>query len=179
MDDLSPVQFWIRRTGFIAIGALLLVQALIPLDLTANRIPGPDVMYCVTMAYIVRRPQFAPLWAIVGVFFLRDVLSMAPLGIWTLLILASTELVRANLQAFREYFFGLEWLWITAIFGAMLLVQQIILSITLSFTPNFVDLLLQFLFTAALYPVIVAAMKYGFRIDRPAAGKTDARGHKL
>jgi len=179
MDEISPWQFWLRRAGFIAIGALFMLQALIPLDLTANRLPGPDVLYCLTMAYLIRRPEFVPLWSIIFVFFLRDVLTMAPLGIWTLLIIASTELVRANLQAFREYFFGIEWLWVAVIFGAMLLAQQLILALTLSASPTFVDLLLQFLFTTGIYPVIVAFMKYGFRIDKPAAGKTDARGHRL
>lgn len=179
MDDITPWQFWLRRAGFIAIATMFILQALIPLDLTANRLPGPDVLYCVTMAYIIRRPEFVPLWAIFFVFFLRDILSMAPLGIWTLLVITSTEIVRSNLQAFREYFFGIEWLWIAGIFGAILLTQQLILSITLSFTPTFVDLALQFFFTAAIYPVIVAFMKYGFRIECPAAGKTDAKGHKL
>ena len=179
MDDISPLQFWLRRLAYLAIGTFFVLQALIPLDLTANRIPGPDVMYCITMAYVIRRPEFVPLWAIVIVFFLRDVLSMAPLGIWTLLMVISTEVVRANLQAFREYFYAIEWLWVIAIFAIMLTLHQLILALSLSFTPKFVDQLYQFFFTAACYPVIVVIMKYGFGIDRPAAGKTDARGQRL
>ncbi len=179
MDDISPFQFWMRRGIYLGLGILLLLQAIIPLNLEATHIPGPDVLYAITMAYVIRRPEYAPLWAIVAIFFLRDVLTMAPLGLGTLLFLIATEIVRSNLQAFREYFFGIEWLWVSVIYGLILLVQTLILSLSVSFTPKFVDLLYQFLFTALVYPVIVLIMRYLFAIDRPAAGKTDARGHHI
>lgn len=179
MADLTPTQFWIRRGGFLAIALILQIQALIPLDMTANRIPGPDILFGLTMAYVIRRPEYVPLWSIVLVFFLRDIISMAPLGIWTFIMVISTEIVRSNLQAFREYYFGIEWLWISILFAGALLALQLALFLSLSFTPKFVDQLYQFLFTAGLYPVIVGIMRYGFRIDRPAAGKTDGWGQRI
>ncbi len=179
MDEVTPFQFWIRRGTYLAFGILLLLQAIIPQSLEATQIPGPDIFYCITMAYIIRRPEYAPLWAIVLIFFLRDVVTMAPLGLATLFFLIATEIVRANLQAFREYFFGIEWLWVAVIYGLILVTQNLVLSLSVSFTPKFVDLFYQFFFTTLAYPVIVLIMRYLFAIDRPAAGKTDARGHRI
>lgn len=179
MDEVTPFQFWLRRGTYLAFGFLLLLQAIIPLNLEATHIPGPDIFYCVTMAYIIRRPEYAPLWAIILIFFLRDILTMAPLGLGTLFFLIATEIVRSNLQAFREYFFGIEWLWIAVIYGLIIILQNLILSLSVSFTPKIIDLLYQFFFTALAYPVIVLIMRYLFAIDRPAAGKTDARGHRI
>ncbi len=179
MNEVTPWQLFVRRGAYLSVGLLLIIGTLIPFDLTAGGLPGPDILYCLTMIYVIRRPEFVPVWSIFLVFFLRDILSMAPLGLWSLLVVVGTEVVRANIQAFREYFFPLEWLWIAAIFGGMIVIQQVTLSTTLSITPNFGELLYMFVFTVAVYPVTVAVMRYVFRISRPAPGNLDAWGHRL
>lgn len=179
MNNVTPLQFWLRRATYIALGILILLQTLIPLDLNANHIPGPDILYTLTIAYIIRRPEYVPLWSLVFVFFMRDVLTMAPLGLGTLAMVAASELVRNNLQAFREYFFSIEWLWVSVIFAGMLVLQKVLLTLSISSSPSFVDMLIELLFTMLAYPVTVALMRYGFGIERPAAGKTDAWGHRI
>lgn len=179
MEDVSPFRLWMYRASFVGIGLLCVLWSIIPFDLSADALPVPDLFYCITMAYVVRRPEYVPIWAVFFVFFMRDVLTQAPLGLFTLLIVMATEVVRANIQAFREYIFGLEWLWIAAIFVFITLLQQALLALTLSDTPRLLEQVLLILFTVLVYPVIVGAMKFGFGITRPRPGVYDAWGKRL
>ncbi|MCP5073417.1 MAG: hypothetical protein GY947_09005 [Rhodobacteraceae bacterium] len=179
MNETTKFQMSLRRAVYLAIGLFLVVTALIPFDLTAGALPGPDVLYCLTMVYVIRRPEFVPVWSIFLIFFLRDILSMAPLGLWSLLVIVGTEVVRANLQAFREYFFFLEWLWVVAIFAAILSIQHVVLSLSLSTTQNIASQLYLLVFTALAYPVTVAIMRYAFSMTRPLPGELDAWGNRL
>ncbi len=179
MEDVSPLRLWMYRAGFLAIGFACILWAIIPFDMSASTLPVPDFFYCVTIAYIVRRPEYVPVWAVFLVFFLRDILTQAPLGLFTLLVVMGSEVVRANIQAFREYIFGLEWLWVATIFTIITVVQQVLLALTLSDTPRFVVQVLLIVFTVLAYPVIVGAMKFGFGITRPRSGELDAWGKRL
>jgi rod shape-determining protein MreD len=179
MGDIRPLRLWIYRGGFVAIGFALVLWSIVPFDMTAGTLPAPDIFYCITMLYVVRRPVFVPVWSIFCVFFLRDILTQAPLGLFTLLIVLGSEIVRTNIQVFREYLFALEWLWVAIIFACIAIIQQILMFLTLSQTPRIVDQLYLIVFTVATYPVIVGAVKYGFGITRPRPGESDAWGKRL
>ncbi|MEM6618338.1 MAG: hypothetical protein AAF631_03460 [Pseudomonadota bacterium] len=179
MSEVSPFQVWRARTTFLAVGLGFVAWQVVPFDLSAGRLPWPDVFYCITMVYVIRCPEYAPVWAIFAVFFMRDVLTMAPLGLTTLLMVFGTEIVRANIQAFREYAFGLEWLWVAGIFAGIVLGGHIILGLTLSQAPRLLDQVWLILFTAAAYPVTVFSLKFGFGFERPQPGEFDAYGRRL
>lgn len=179
MEDISTFRFWMYRVYFVAIGFVLILWSIIPFDMSAGALPYPDFFYCLTMAYVVRRPEYVPIWTIFLVFFMRDILTQAPLGLFTLLVVMGSEVVRANIQAFREYIFGLEWLWVATIFAVITVVQQVMLALTLSDAPRFVEQLLLILLTVLAYPVIVGVMKFGFGIIRPRPGALDAWGRRL
>ncbi len=178
MDDTSPFQLWMYRTAFLGIGMAFILWSIIPFDLSAGALPVPNIFFCITMSYVVRRPEYVPVWAVFIVFFLWDVLTQAPLGLCTLLVVMGTEVVRGNIQAFREYNFGLGWLWISAIFVAITATEQILLALTLSDTPRLFGQVLLILFTVAAYPVTVGVMKFGFGITRPQPGELDAWGNR-
>ena len=179
MEDITAFRLWMYRAGFVGIGLACVLWAIIPFDLSADALPVPDVFYCITMAYVVRRPEYVPIWAVFFVFFMRDILTQAPLGLCTLLVVMGSEVVRANIQAFREYIFGLEWLWVATKFVAITLLEQVLLALTLSDTPRLGEQVLLILFTVLAYPVTVGVMKYGFGITRPRPGELDAWGKRL
>jgi len=179
MKQVTFRELSVRRGAYIVGGFFLTLGALLPFDLSAEGLPRPDILYIITIIYLIRRPEIVPVWAVFLVFFLRDVLTTAPLGLWTFLVLVGTEVVRSNIQAFREYPFLLEWAWVVAIYGGALVAQQVVLTLTLAVTPGALDQLFQALFTAAAYPVIVAVLRFGFGIKRPPPGEYDAWGHRL
>ncbi|MBC6443657.1 MAG: hypothetical protein GDA53_11250 [Rhodobacteraceae bacterium] len=173
MNKNSLARLLMARGTFIAVGVIFILWQILPFDMTADRLPWPDFFYCITMACVVRRPEWVPVWAIFLVFFLRDILTMAPPGLFTLAILLGSEIVRLNLQAFRGYHILLEWLWMTAIFILIMLGQQIILRLMLVQTPLFVGQLWLVLLTAFAYPGVVFVLKFAFGIPRPQSGKYD------
>lgn len=177
--EISPLRLWVLRSVFIGVAVLVVMWRIVPFDLTAGRWPWPDIFYCITMAYTVRRPELAPVWAILAVFFLRDILTMAPLGLFTLLVVLGSEVVRSNLQAFREYPFALEWMWISGIFALITAVQQIVLGLMLSDVPPFIDQLWLVVMTALAYPPVVFVLRYGFGFTRPQPGEYDGFGHRI
>ncbi|MEM7440200.1 MAG: hypothetical protein AAF393_11420 [Pseudomonadota bacterium] len=179
MTEVNLTRLWLARFIFVAIGVSFVLWQIIPFDLTAGRLPWPDLFYCLTMAYVVRRPEWAPVWGIFLAFFLRDILTMAPLGLFTLAIVLGSEVVRVNVQAFREYSFALEWLWMTAIFAIIIVSQHIILGLMLAQTPRFVEQLWLVLLTAIAYPATVFVLKYAFGFSRPQPGEYDGLGNRI
>ncbi|MCP5087316.1 MAG: hypothetical protein GY952_11000 [Rhodobacteraceae bacterium] len=179
MNETTTFQLFLRRAVYLSLAFIFVSGTLIPFDLTAGSLPGPDILYCLTMIYVIRRPEFIPIWAIFLVFFLREILSMEPLGLWSMLVLVGTEIVRANIQAFREYFFLLEWLWVVAIFAIIQIINQVVLSVSLSITPNILSQLYLLVFTAVAYPATVAVIRFAFGINRPLPGELDAWGNRL
>ncbi len=179
MEDISAFRLWIHRTGFLGIGLVSVLWSVIPFDLSAEALPDPDLFYCLTMAFLVRRPEYVPIWTVFVVFFMRDVLTLAPLGLSTLMIIIASEVVRTNVQAFREYIFGLEWLWVATMFTIITLIQNTVLTLTFADTPRLVEQVPLILFTVLAYPVIVWVIRYVFRITRPRPGESDAWGKRL
>ena len=84
MEDTSPLRLWMYRLSFVLVGMVFILWAIIPFDLSAGALPFPDIFYCITMGLIVRRPEYVPIWAVFAVFFMRDILTQAPLGLATL-----------------------------------------------------------------------------------------------
>lgn len=170
---------WTQRAVYLGFGLAATTTAILPYDLSAGGLPWPDLLFCVTMALVVRRPASAPVWAIFAVFFLRDILTMAPLGLTTLLVVLASEVVRANVQAFREYPFALEWLWMTGLFAAVTLGESLLLALTLAEPAALSGQLVLVLFTALAYPLVVAVLRFGFGLDRPKPGEFDGLGQRL
>lgn len=179
MTEVSLTRLWMCRLIFLAVGIGVVLWRIVPFDMTAGRLPWPDIFYCITMAYVVRRPEWAPVWIIFVAFFLRDILTIAPLGLFTLAIVIGSEIVRVNVQAFREYPFALEWLWMTTIFAIITLAQQLILGLMLSQTPRFIEQLWLVLLTAIAYPLVVFVLKFAFGFSRPQPGEFDGLGNRI
>ena len=60
MIKITMLQLSLRRAGFVGIGMLFILAALIPFDLQAGSLPGPDILYCLTMVFVIRRPEYVP-----------------------------------------------------------------------------------------------------------------------
>ncbi len=76
--------------------------------------PGPDILICVIMAWIVRRPDFLPMPLILFVILLEDLILMRPPGLWTAIVIVATEFLRGRVALTRELSFVVEWLLVWA-----------------------------------------------------------------
>lgn len=167
------------RALFFAIGIVLIFVRLLPLDHTPGGLPGPDLTLALTLAWLLRRPEYVPALLIVLVFLLDDILFWRPIGLWALIVLGATEFLRRREQALRDLPFTLEWALVAAVLVVMMTVKRFVLLITMVDQPALGLELFQMLMTLAAYPVVVLVSRVAFGLRRAAPGEVDAFGHRL
>ena len=53
MEEEFPIRLWTRRAGYIGLGLLFMLWAIIPFDMQAGALPRADIFYCITMILFV------------------------------------------------------------------------------------------------------------------------------
>lgn len=176
MSDSPAFQLWVGRMAFVLLAAAVVFVRLLPLGTAPGDTPGPDLLLCLTIAWVLRRPDQAPPLLIAGVFLLCDLVFFRPPGLWTLIVLAMTELLRTRLGFVRELPFAVEWAMVAAAVLSATLVEGLVLAV---FAVPGADLgvaLLHSLVTLVTYPAVVAMLWLGLGLRRPAPGEEDALG---
>jgi rod shape-determining protein MreD len=172
-----------RRLGYralyILVAVLILFVRILPLSTLPTRYPGPDLILCTTLVWLMRRPDHVPVVAIVAVFLMEDLISMRPPGLWSLIALVATEFLRSRQTSMRETSFALEWLIVGAIMAAMAVTNALVLALFMvpQSSPGYVAL--QVLTTIAAYPAVAAIAQFGLGVHRVAPGEVDAFGHRV
>ncbi len=146
--------------------AVILFVKLIPLDLLPGRIAPPDIMFCLAVALLIRRPGALPMWLVALVFLLNDILLSQPLGLWALIVLATSEVVRGTRSNVREMLFLSEWFWFAGLYVAAT-VALFVLKFLLFIPREPLTMILPMLvFTVACYPVVVLYLNYVFKVAK-------------
>lgn len=157
--------------GFVSIGL-----PLIPMGLAANSIAFPDVMFALFAAWVIRRPESAPIIGIVFFGVLADALMMRPLGLWALVLFVGMELLRLSERAFRDIPFVLEWLYVSVLLALMLILQNLLLFVSFDGVYGFSDVIWHWARTVVVYPLVVIILHWGLHIR---AYKKDNRPNRL
>jgi len=207
MNENVTRRRWVGRLTFVLLSFFIIFTHLIPLDTAPPSLGGstlepiqqpratagtetdtlfdpvrwiaPDLLLLMALAWVTRRPSFAPVLAIAGIFLLADMLFQHPPGLWSGLVLILTEILRSRARAIRTLPFWLEW----ATVGTGIVVITAVNSFTLSMVlvphgPLGLTVL-QMLLTISLYPAVVFVSYAVFGVNRPAPGEVDALGHRL
>jgi penicillin-binding protein 2 len=118
-----------RRLGYRVLWAALIMTAmvalLLPLHPGPGRFPPPDILLLITIAWVLRRPDYVPVGLIAAAFLMADFLFMRPPGLWAALVVLATEYLRAREAGWRDLPFLLEWAIVGAVLGAMTLAHAI------------------------------------------------------
>jgi rod shape-determining protein MreD len=141
--------------------------------------PMPDFLLCLTLAWVVRRPDLLPAPVIAGYFFLEDILFLRPPGLWALIVLVGSEFLRRRSEQFRGYGFWLEYLLIAVLLLTMFFANRAILMIVMVPQAPLGLSFLQLLGTVMAYPAVVAVSHFVFGLRKPATGEVDALGQRL
>ncbi len=179
MGDIWRSAHWIYRGLFLTLALTLLFVRLLPIAHTAGAFPGPDLLLCLIMAWVVRRPDFLPLPLIVTVILIEDLILMRPPGLWTALVVLSTEFLRSRVALTRELNFLVEWMLVSGLMLAMLLAFRLILAISMVPQPPFGFSIVQVLWSIVLYPVVVGLSRLILDLRKPATGEIDDFGRRL
>ena len=171
-----PLGYW---SLFLALAALWLFVRLLPLNTLPAALPGPDLMLCLTFAWVLRRPGYMPAPLVAGVFLVEDLLLMRPPGLWALLVVLGTEFLRNRQALLREVTFPAEWAMVAVVAFAILVAERVVLFLLIVPQPALGQSLLQMIFTMALYPLVVLGSHFILKVRKPATGEVDALGRPL
>ncbi len=157
MDSRGALRRLAGQAGYLGAAALILFARMIPgpESGTGRAWPGPDLLFALSFAIALRRPDFAPAWAVGGVFLMQDILTGAPFGLWTAIALLAFELVRRQDRRFLELGFLPEWLFFAGLLLLARLAERAVLFVALVPQTAFSSLMQHYFVTVAIYPAVV------------------------
>ncbi|HRK42718.1 MAG TPA: rod shape-determining protein MreD [Gemmobacter sp.] len=179
MDDPLRRDVLVHRGIYLLVVLVLLFLRLLPLGDGAARLPGPDLVLCLTLAWLLRRPDYLPALLIAAVVFLEDLLLMRPPGLWTAVVLLGTEVLRSRIALTRELSFLLEWLFIGMLMMGMFLAYRLVHVVTLMPQPGFGYAMVQVLASILVYPAVVWISFITLGVHKPGMGEIDKMGRRL
>ncbi|OUS07157.1 hypothetical protein A9Q96_07560 [Rhodobacterales bacterium 52_120_T64] len=155
---------WFEVILFAILGFVTIGLPIIPMGLAANSVAFPDVMYAFFAAWLIRRPMPALIVGIVFFGVLADAMMMRPLGLWALVLFVGMEVLRLSERAFRDIPFVVEWLYVSALFALMLMLQNLLLFVSFDGVYGFTDVIWHWVRTVAVYPIVVSVLHWGLHI---------------
>lgn len=171
----------IGQSLYIALGLAILFLQLLPLTPGKVSWPGPDLLLCLTLAWVVRRPEQVPAPIVAAMFLIENLLLSRPIGLWAAIVLMTTEMVRQNDQRWRDQPFLLEWLRIgLLVLGSVMLdrLVQVAFFVPETLAPRspLGQVLMNVIATVAAYPAVVLAARWLVGLRRPRPGDNPASG---
>jgi len=179
MAEAARNSVWLWRAIFVAVFAMLLSLRLLPLSAEPGKLPGPDLLLCLSCAWVLRRPYHLPVLLIALVVVLEDMFLMRPPGLWAAVVVMGTEFLRRRAAFMRELSWLSEWMLVAAAMLGMFLLNRVIMAVTLLPQPGLGLTLVEFIFTAAAYPVIIFVLRHLAGLTKPATGERDSLGRPL
>ncbi|MEM7709687.1 MAG: rod shape-determining protein MreD [Pseudomonadota bacterium] len=169
---------WSYRALFAGLAAAVLFLALLPFGGGEGRFPGPEATLCLICAWVLRRPDYVPLWLMIPVLLLDDMLLMRPLGLWTLIVLLVSDVLRRRVDQAEVLPFTSELTLVAGWIGIAFAANYGALLVLLAETPPLMGQALQALATIVFYPV-VALFSQLIGVRRLAPGELDTLGARV
>ncbi|QYK43468.1 MAG: rod shape-determining protein MreD [Paracoccaceae bacterium] len=158
---------------------VILFIRILPIGSTAGAWPGPDLMLCLMLAWVNRRPDYLPAVLIAGMVLVEDLMLMRPPGLWTAIVVLATEFLRSRQALTRELGFLAEWLMVGVVMLAMLLGYRLVLAVAFVDQPAFGPAFAQTVMTILCYPVVTGLLHLALQLRKPSTGEVDALGRRL
>lgn len=178
MIDTAATRIWTLRAAYTGLTLAVIVLSLVPVGPGYLRLPGPDLMICLTAAITLRRPELTPLPLVAALFLLADFVLDRPPGLWAALAVGMVHVLRAQVIRVRELPFLSEWGIFTLTFAGAVLAERVLLFATFSPVQPLPPVLAFAAITALIYPAVVLFTNLGLRLRKVAPGETDMLGHR-
>lgn len=195
MIDGASREVWGHRVLFVVLALVFLFFRLLPLGEASGlcppddswcrfwvwlgQVPGPDLLLCIILAWMMRRPDYLPVLLIAVVVLVEDLILLRPPGLWTALVVLVSEIIRSRVALTRELNFSVEWLLVSAMMVAMLIVYRMAFGLVLLSQPPFGFAMVQVVWSILCYPVVVFLSRVVLDLYKPAMGEVDAYGRRL
>lgn len=168
---------WAGRALYLGLCATLILAALLPIGGAVAR-PGPDLILALTIAFLLRRPDFVPPLSVVGVFLIADLALQRPPGLGALGALLLTEALRARAPALQAQGFGAEWLAAGAAIAAYVIGIRLFSALMLLPLAALGPTLAGLGWTIVAYPAVALFSWWPCRVRRPPTAMMDSRLRK-
>ncbi|WP_371157404.1 rod shape-determining protein MreD [Jannaschia sp. 2305UL9-9] len=166
---------WGYRALFAGLTFAFMFFALLPFGRSDGSLPAPDIMLGLAFVWVLRRPDYVPVWLLVPLLLLADVLLMRPLGLWTLLVFLSSEYLRRRVDHSEVQTFGAEIALVTMTIIGVFVANHLILLLLLAETAPLLDQALHAGATIVFYPLITILSQW-IGVRRLAPGELDSLG---
>lgn len=165
---LQRIDLWTRNSSPVALTFLLVILAVIPLKLPGYALVAPDLMLIAVFYWVAHRPDLMPPAAIFMLAVFGDLLSGAPLGVNSLLLLLVYWAVEGQRKALRGRPFVIAWL-AFAVVALSVKAAGLLLNLILRGGLMGFDLfVLQLTLTIAAYPMLAWPLARAQRAFVPA-----------
>ncbi len=172
---MATRSIWIYRAVFAVLALLVLFVSLLPFDGGEGAWPGPELTLCLIAAWVLRRPDYVPVWLLLVLLLLDDALLMRPLGLWTLIVLLVAEYLRRRVDHAEAMSVWSEAGLVAGCVAAAFVANDLALVILLAETPPLAGQALHALATIVFYPP-VAVVSHIIGVRRLAPGELDSMG---
>ena len=169
---------WLYGFAYFGVMAILMLLHIMPTEIGPNGYPGPDLMLCITFAWVLRRPHYVPAPLIALIFLVADMLFMRPPGLWAALVVTGAEFLRAREAPSREQNFTVEWAMVAGVILAITIADRLIQSIFFIGQASLGLTLLALISTLLIYPLIVLVSRFVFGVNRMTPGEADAMSRR-
>ena len=166
---------WYAPLMYTSFAFLILFVQLLPLSRGYAGLPFPDLLFCLTMAWVIRQPENLPLGLIVILFLLADFLLLRPPGLWTALVVIAVEFMKSRIIKSREISWVVEWFTTSTVMVAAILLNRALLTMFVVSTPPFSLEALLMLFNVLVYPLVILFVRFGLGLERSNKGDTSAQ----
>lgn len=151
---------------FILLFLAVLFWRLLPLAPGRVAWPGADLALCLTMVWILRRPEQLPVLTVAVLFLIADIVLMHPIGLAAAIAVIGTEAARVREARWRQLPFMVEWLRVAMLLALMMLANRFLLGMFFLPLPPLGQVLLQYIATVAAYPLVAGAAVWGLGLSR-------------
>ncbi|MFN4159074.1 MAG: rod shape-determining protein MreD [Gemmobacter sp.] len=179
MVDPVTARLWMYRGAFLGLALFILFLRLLPLGGEAGRWPGPDLMLCLMMAWVTRRPDYLPAVLIAAVVLVEDLILMRPPGLWAAIVVMGTEFLRSRSALTRELAFVAEWLMVGVVMLAMQLGYRLVMAVAFLDQPGFGQAFAQVVMTILCYPLVTGLLHLALQLRKPSTGEVDDFGRRM
>ncbi|MFO1207826.1 MAG: rod shape-determining protein MreD [Amaricoccus sp.] len=168
MTARRPLPASVALALFLSLGLFAVLAPLAPFA-PAGGLVVPDLLYCLVIAWVVRRPATAPLWAVVLLGLFGDLMLARPVGLGALGLVMISEWFRRRGYLFHSAPFPFEWLVAGLGFAAMLAGIRLVLAVTFAGGPGAGVLLSYLVATVLAYPLVVLGIVWCLGLRAPRA----------
>lgn len=176
MAERSITGVWLMRGAYLGLALVIIFFHLIPLETVPRRWAPPDFLMAFTFAWVLRRPEYAPVLCIAVVMLTADLMFQRPPGLLAVLVVIGAEYLKNRAAHAREPNFLAEWANVALVVLAIGLINRLVLVLLLVPLPPLSLHLIQSLLTVAVYPLCVFLTRTVMGVRRPSTGDPDALG---